>query len=151
MKKLKRTNKYMQKQTIPAAVLIAAALIMLFAFVLTGCGQTAQNAGGESALEFGPEDTVTEDVFLKNGDGTYTYCEIVAPDTEGPYPLVIISHGIYGSLNSGGARLLSELLASNGIAAVRADFNRCLTDDPDKALAKDKSGRTNDYTLKDML
>ena len=125
----------------------AAVLCLAFAaaFALSGCGaDTATGTGADY-------DTVTEDFFLENADGTYTYCEIVAPDSEEPYPLVSISHGIYGAINSGGARELSEMLASNGVAAVRVDFNRCLTDDPDKALAKDKSGRTNEYTISDML
>ncbi len=150
----KRTEKYTNKTAavhVAAALCLCLCLAFALAAALTGCTSSEPDAGDDSALDRGPEKVITEDVFLRNEDGTYTYCEIVAPDIEGPYPLVCISHGIYGSLNSGGARLLSELLASNGIAAVRADFNRCLTDDPDKALAKDKSGRTNDYTLKDML
>ena len=153
MKKRSHTTAYHNT----AAAKIAAALCLCFcicgclAFALSLTGCAGQSAGDESALKRGPEEILTEDVFLKNEDGTYTYCEIVAPDMEGPYPLVCISHGIYGSLNSGGARQLSELLASNGIAAVRPDFNRCLTNDPEKALAGDKSGRTNEYTLRDML
>ena len=67
-------------------------------------------------------DTVTEDFFLQNEDGTYTYGEIVAPVTDDSFPLVSISHGIYGAINSGGARPLSEMLASKGIAAVRVDL-----------------------------
>ena len=123
---------------------------MASAFALAGCGDAAPNGEtpADAAATF---DTVTEDFFLENEDGTYTYGEIVVPDTEGPYPLVSISHGIYGAINSGGARQLSEMLAASGIAAVRVDFNRCLTDDPDAALAKDKSGRVNEYTISDML
>ncbi len=147
----KHTKKYRQTAAAGIAAVLCLCLCFAFALTLTGCGSSGQDDGDESALNRGPEKIITEDVFLQNEDGTYTYGEIVAPDIEGSYPLVSISHGIYGSMNSGGARLLSELLASNGIAAIRADFNRCLTDDPDKALAKDKSGRTNEYTLKDML
>ena len=153
-RRTKRIKEYRNKS---AAAGIAAALCLClciaFAFALTGCGETqsaqSQDASGVGVTAEGG--IITEDVFLKNEDGTYTYCEIVAPDTDGPYPLVSISHGIYGSMNSGGARQLSEMLAREGIAAVRADFNRCLTNDPSKALAKDKSGRTNEYTLTDML
>lgn len=94
---------------------------------------------------------MTVEFFLENEDGTYTYGEIVLPDMEGPYPLVSISHGIYGAINSGGARQLSEMLASNGIAAVRVDFNRCLSNDYEVAFAEDGSGRVNEYTISDML
>ena len=117
---------------------------------MTGCGSsdTAEPDADSAPANYR---TVSEDVFLQNADGTYTYCKIVAPETDTSYPLVSISHGIYGTINSGGARLLSEKLAASGIAAVRVDFNRCLTDDPEKALAKDKSGRANEYTISDML
>jgi len=115
-------------------------------FVLAGCGSDDSDAGYTAEYE-----TITEDFFLLNGDGTYTYGKITVPDTEEEYPLVSISHGIYGSMNSGGIPELSERLAGNGIAAVRVDFNRCLTDDPDKALVGDDSGRTNEYTISNML
>ncbi|MCR5033894.1 MAG: hypothetical protein K6B42_00555 [Clostridia bacterium] len=145
---MKKQNKHKSGSTNRTAVPAAAVLCLAFAFalLLTGCGDTSSN-NDTSAIY----DTVTEDFFLENEDGTYTYGEIVAPDIEGPYPLVSISHGIYGAINSGGARELSEMLAANGIAAVRVDFNRCLTDDPEEALAKDKSGRVNEYTISDML
>lgn len=152
-------KKYNCKKHTAAAVIFTAALWLAFALTLTGCGsQTSSDTDSNSgtgldtcAVSDNSFKTVTEDVFLENADGTYTYCEIVAPESEEPYPLVSISHGIYGAINSGGARELSEMLAENGIAAVRVDFNRCLTNDPDKALAKDKSGRTNEYTISDML
>ena len=140
MKKRKRTSRYNRA----AAVFIAAALCIAFALCLSGCGTDSDSSDGTY-------DTVSESFFLMNEDGTYTYGEIVAPVMEESFPLVSISHGIYGTINSGGAKQLSEMLASHGIAAVRVDFNRCLTSDPEEALAKDKSGRTNEYTLSDML
>ena len=148
MKKPSSTKKYRQTAAVPVAAVLCLCLFfcMAFAFALTGC-----DGGKESGSVDIHDGIITEDVFLKNEDGTYTYCEIVAPDVEEPYPLVSISHGIYGTINSGGAKLLSNMLAEQGIAAVRVDFNRCLTDDPNQALAKDKSGRTNEYTLSDML
>lgn len=142
MKKRKRISKYI----ISAAVFVTAALCIAFALGLAGCG-----ANSDSDSPDGAYDTVSEDFFLMNEDGTYTYGEIVAPVMEDSFPLVSISHGIYGTINSGGAKQLSEMLASHGIAAVRVDFNRCLTNNPEEALAKDKSGRTNEYTLSDML
>ena len=142
---MKKRNPFTKKYKLSAAVPVAAALCLcfVFAFALTGCGSSS-----DGTAEF---DTVTEDFFLQNEDGTYTYGEIIAPVTDDSFPLVSISHGIYGAINSGGARELSEMLASKGIAAVRVDFNRCLTNEPDTALAKDKSGRANEYTISDML
>lgn len=147
----KKQSNLTKKHKLTAAVPVAAALCLcvVFAFALAGCGSSPE-PDSDSGLDAAYR-TVSEEVFLPDEDGTYTYCEIVAPVTDESYPLVSISHGIYGAINSGGARQLSEMLASNGIAAVRVDFNRCLTDDPDEALAKDKSGRTNEYTISDML
>lgn len=115
-------------------------LCVLLCLAATGCF-------GELA---GP---VTEDFFIQNSDGTYTYGEIKAPENfkDESCPLVVISHGIYGGMNSGGASLLAEKLSEKGIASVRVDFNRCRSSDPEAALAKDKSGRINEYTLSDML
>lgn len=128
----------MQKHKILFSACIAAVLLMTV--LLSACGSDTSSIG-------------SRDFFLRNSDGTFTYGEIVFPEDrrQSSCPLVVMSHGIYGSMNSGGARLLSQMLAEHGIAAVRVDFNRCLTDDPSKALAKDKSGRTNEYTLSDML
>ena len=53
--------------------------------------------GSDSASSDGTYDTVSEDFFLMNEDGTYTYGEIVAPVMEESFPLVSISHGIYGT------------------------------------------------------
>ena len=142
MKKRKCTSRY----KLSAAVFVTAALCIAFALGLAGCGANSGSDSPDAAY-----DTVSEDFFLMNEDGTYTYGEIVAPVMEDSFPLVSISHGIYGTINSGGAKQLSEMLASHGIAAVRVDFNRCLTNDPEEALTKDKSGRTNEYTLSDML
>ena len=65
------------------------------------------------------------------------------PKTNELCPLVFIAHGFKGTRNSGGAKELSERLASVGIAAVRIDFNGY----------KEKSingERTNRYTLTNM-
>ena len=150
MKKRNDTKRHILEYI--AAALLAAALGFFAIAAILCLGPFGQlDSGSSGSAGGGSFDIESEDFFLLNEDGTYTYGEIVSPVSDEPCPLVCISHGIYGSLNSGGARLLSEMLAGSGIAAVRVDFNRCLTDDPAKALAKDKSGRTNEYTLSDML
>ncbi len=85
----------------------------------------------------------TYDFFLENDRGSYIYGELVMPETDEPCPLVFIAHGFKGTRNSGGAKELSERLASKGIAAVRIDFNGY------KEASK-KSDRTNRYTLTNM-
>ena len=93
--------------------------------------------------------TVVQDVFLERDDGTYTYAEIIYPKNyEGAMPLVAIGHGFKGSLNSGGARELSQKLASAGIAAIRMDFNPRVA--PDRNA--EKTGRYDLNSMKeDML
>ena len=85
----------------------------------------------------------TDTFFLENDRGTYIYGELVMPEIDEPCPLVFIAHGFKGTRNSGGAKELSERLATAGIAAVRIDFNG-YKDDYLKAQ------RTNRYTLTDM-
>lgn len=133
------------KTTITKAISLLLGLILLIS-ILCGCALSEDVSGKIQSEEF----------FLENSDGTFTHGEIVVPSERGTIadtkiPLVVMSHGIYGSMNSGGARQLSEKLAESGIAAIRVDFNRCITKDPAIALAKDKSGRTNSYTISEML
>ena len=110
--------------------------------MLGGCGNTQ-----------GTYSTDSNTFFLKNSDGTYTYGEIVFPEnySEESLPLVVMSHGIYGSMNSGGAEELAQRLAASGIIAVRVDFNRFLSDHQGKVSLSDKSLRTNQYTLSEMM
>lgn len=86
----------------------------------------------------------TYDFFLENDRGTYTYGELVMPKSSKPVPLVLMAHGFKGSRNSGGAKELSQRLASKGIAAVRIDFS------PYEAADKD-APQTDDYTLTTMV
>lgn len=89
----------------------------------------------------------THDFFLENSQGTYTYAQLVMPETakdSSPVPLVFMAHGFKGTRNSGGAEELSQRLASKGIAAVRIDFNRYTEPDLD-------SEKTCDYTLTTMV
>ena len=93
---------------------------------------------GDTAYDYG-----TYDFILKNSRGTYTAGQITVPETDGSCPLVFIAHGFKGTMNSGGAEELSQRLSSNGIAAVRIDFNSRLAPDMNSA-------RTDEYTLSDM-
>ena len=107
---------------------IALLLVFLCTF-LSGCQ-------GEGEYE-------THTFFLKNDRGTYTYGELVLPKTSKDVPLVFMAHGFKGTRNSGGAKELSQRLASKGIAAVRIDFNGYLEEDT-------KASRSDSYTLTDM-
>ena len=85
----------------------------------------------------------THTFFLKNDRGIYTYGELIMPKASKDVPLVFMAHGFKGTRNSGGAKELSQRLASKGIAAVRIDFNGYLEEDL-------KGERSDSYTLTDM-
>ena len=104
-------------------------LVFLMLAALTGC---------QSKPEY-----EEHDFFLENSRGTYTYCQLVMPVQEEPCPLVFMAHGFKGTRNSGGAEELSKLLAAEGIAAVRIDFNS-------REKADKKSPKTDNYTLFNM-
>ena len=89
----------------------------------------------------------SHDFFLENDRGSYTYAQLVMPETSKAsesIPIVFMAHGFKGTRNSGGAEELSQLLASEGIAAVRIDFNSYTAADLD-------SKKTCDYTLATMV
>ena len=94
------------------------------------------------------DDTYTRhEFFLPNAQGTYTYGELILPESatsSKPVPLVFMAHGFKGTRNSGGAEDLSIRLAQEGIAAVRIDFNHY-------EEASLSSGKTFDYTLTTMV
>lgn len=120
---MKSRNKCISKQG------VIVLLLILFCMCLSACGT-------EPEYE-------TYDFFLENGRGSYTYGELVMPETSKAVPLVFMAHGFKGTRNSGGAEELSIRLAKKGIAAVRIDFNPY-------AEADRKSERTRDYTLTTM-
>ena len=127
---LKKTKQLRKQHNLKLIILVL--ILSITCTLLASCGKGANSYSYE-----------THSFFLENDRGSYIYGEIVVPKTEESYPLVFIAHGFKGTRNSGGAKELSERLASSGIAAVRIDFNGY----EDVSL---KSERTNRYTLTDM-
>ncbi len=91
------------------------------------------------------EEIITEDVVLENSGGSYTKAQIMIPANyeETKLPLVTLSHGFRGSMNSAGGNYLAESLAKAGIATIRIDFARC-TDAAGK-------NQVNQYTVDTMV
>ena len=165
MKKQKQNkqNSILNKEcSIFICCILLCALMCVSLFTVCGCGCSAAGSGETSVHTF----------FVENSDGTYTYGELVLPAgyEKASCPLVVMSHGIYGTMNSGGAQELARRLADSGVAAVRVDFNRFTADyvesiaDADgsgsvKAFVsdnsdvdlKDTSVRTNEYTISEMI
>ncbi|MGC2872898.1 alpha/beta hydrolase family protein [Ihubacter sp. mB4P-1] len=88
---------------------------------------------------------LTEDIVIENDGGLYTRAQIMIPANyqEKRLPLVSLSHGFRGSMDSAGGNYLAENLAKNGIATIRMDFARC----------RDAEGRIqmNQYTVNTMI
>ena len=89
--------------------------------------------------------TVTKTVMLANDDGTFTKAQIIIPDDykDVSYPLVTLSHGFRGTMDSAGGNYLAEDLATHGIATIRMDFSHY--------VSKTGSSQTNQYTTDTMI
>ncbi|MCI9639307.1 hypothetical protein D1155_11910 [Anaerotruncus sp. 80] len=112
-------------------------LLMLFLtgslWALTGC--ESKNQG-----------ICTLDVMIKNEEETYTKAQIVIPENweEEKLPLVFLSHGFHGNMNSAGGKYLAQHLAENGIATIRMDFGHY-------EKADTETEQTNQYTVDTMV
>jgi len=72
-----------------------------------------------------PADVVNKDIIIETPryEITATY---TLPEGEGPFPLVIMSHGFLGGRNQrGGFAAIAVELAHQGIASIRMDFAGC--------------------------
>ena len=114
-------------------ILTAVAALLLIICMMTGCG----SKGGE---------TLVKDVMIPNSQGTFTRAQAVLPSDykERKIPVVTLSHGFHGTMNSAGAEALSHTLAENGIGAIRMDFSHYTAEDPDSA-------QTDQYTVETMV
>ena len=128
-----KTNIFQNKKIIIVILVLCSLYIALLVF-----------SQGNEKEQYG--DYIVKEFFLENDRGAYNYGEIVIPDSDEDknFPLVFIAHGFTGTLDSGGARELSQRLAKEGIAAVRIDFDSRI--EPKKSSAK-----TNEYTLSTMV
>lgn len=88
---------------------------------------------------------ITEDIVVENSAGSYNRAQVILPaDYEAEkLPLVTLSHGFRGNMDSAGGNYLAESLARAGIATIRMDFARC--------GAADGTGQVNQYTVDTMI
>ena len=114
-------------------------IIFLCAFFLLYIGLQ----GGQQK----PSKVVTETVMLKNQRGTYTKAQIKIPEDyqNSDLPLVTLSHGFRGNMNSAGGEELAQTLAEHGIATIRMDF--CSYSSADLKTAE----QINQYTVSTMI
>lgn len=109
-------------------------LIVVAALLLAGC------TTGTDEREI-----LHEDIFLQNQEGTYTKAQVVIPSDyeEQQYPLVTLSHGFRGSMNTAGGDALAENLAKAGFATIRMNYSHYKD--------RKKEGQTNQYTVETMI
>ena len=83
--------------------------------------------------------------MLKNEEGTYTKAQVIAPSDfeEKSYPLVTLSHGFRGSMDTAGGETLAENLAKAGFATIRMNYSH-FTD-------QEKDEQTDQYTVETMI
>lgn len=112
---------------------VIAAMLMLTAFVITGCRQDASS------------DIIRQRVWLDSGVGTWIRAEITAPDNyeNEKLPLITIGHGFRGDMDSAGGDYLAEALAESGFAVIRMDY--AAYDERDEAAV------INQYTVDTMI
>lgn len=119
----------MKKKIIFILLLTAVAL-----FSFTGC-----------ADENRAYQVIKKDIMLKNEEGTYTKAQVLAPSDfeEKSYPLVTLSHGFRGSMDTAGGETLAENLAKAGFATIRMNYSH-FTD-------QEKDEQTDQYTVETMI
>lgn len=108
------------KNTIKTIKIIAVlSAVICILFLAAGCSESSPESG-----------IITKDVVIPNSAGSYTKAQIVIPADyqQQKYPLVTLSHGFRGNMNSAGGNYLAESLAGAGIATIRMDFARCADD-----------------------
>lgn len=103
--------------------------------ILTGCERT----------ETGENSVIVKNLMIPNSEGTYTGAQAVLPANyeEEKVPVITLSHGFHGTMNSAGAEELAHVLAASGFAVIRMDFSHYVSDDPD-------SEQTCEYTVDTM-
>ncbi len=118
------------RKKILGILLLTVLLLTLF----SGCSDRA----GESAV-------VKEDLMIKNEEGTYTRAQAIVPSNykEQSYPLITLSHGFRGSMNTAGGDALAENLAKAGFATIRMNYSHY--------KEKTEGEPTNQYNVATMI
>ena len=119
-----------------AALLTAVCALFLVSLAVSCAAPSTEGSEGE---------IITEDVVIPNSAGSYTRAQIILPAdyAQRQLPLVTLSHGFRGNMDSAGGGYLAESLAKAGIATIRMDFARC-------ADAEGKE-QVNQYTVDTMI
>lgn len=125
-------KKRVQKKTIYLIAVLSAVICVLL--LAAGCTESSPECG-----------VITEDVIIENSAGSYTKAQVIIPADyqQQKLPLVTLSHGFRGNMDSAGGNYLAESLAKAGIATIRMDFARCADADGKEQI--------NQYTVDTMI
>lgn len=115
---------------------------MIFILLLTAI--TIFNLSG-CADEDKEYQVIKKDVMLQNEEGTYTKAQVIVPSDfeKKSYPLVTLSHGFRGSMDTAGGDALAENLAKAGFATIRMNYSHYKD--------RKKDSQTNQYTVETMI
>lgn len=117
-----------------AGLVLSLAVLGLVVYIATGAQQPASDASSRAWLESGPYNFSSADLVLVDDsrptdenrgfpgkdDRTFNTTIWFPNDFEGPYPLVVHSHGIVSNRTE--LAYLAEALASRGYVVVAADY-----------------------------
>ncbi len=117
-----------------AGLLVSAVILGLVVYIATGAPQPASDSSSRAWLENGPYSIGSSDLVLVDGtrptaenrgfpgkdDRSFNTTIWYPSDFDGPYPLVVHSHGIVSSRTE--LAYLAEALASRGYVVVAADY-----------------------------
>lgn len=125
----------MMRKTGSNLILLILAVCLCVSAVFTGCEKDRNSE----------KPVVVKDLMLPNSEGTFTGAQVVLPADyqEKKSPVIVLSHGFHGTMNSGGAEELSHILARSGFAVIRMDFSHYVSHNPD-------SEQTCTYTVDTM-
>ena len=109
------------------------------------CVYAAGCTDGKPSDNEAAREIIREDIVVENSAGSYNRAQVILPaDYEAEkLPLVALSHGFRGNMDSAGGNYLAESLAKAGIATIRMDFARC--------GAADGTRQVNQYTMDTMI
>ena len=112
-------------------------VLLLAALILLGLAACAEDTPQHQIIK--------KDVMLKNEEGTYTKAQVVIPSdfAEKSYPLVTLSHGFRGSMNTAGGDALAENLAKAGFATIRMNYGHYKDQKEDQQM--------EEYTVETMI
>lgn len=127
-----------RQHRITRIILLVLCTVILY-IGTAGCSDAQHNERGKAS------EIITADIVVENSAGSYNRAQVMLPAdyAEEKLPLVTLSHGFRGNMDSAGGNYLAESLAKAGIATIRMDFARC--------GAADGTEQVNQYTVDTMI